>query len=294
MPNLKDIRTRIGSVKNTQKITSAMKMVSAAKLRRAQENAEAARPYALKMEQVIASLVSRVDTNAHPLLVEPEPTNKELVVVVTSNRGLCGGFNSNILRTLERFIRDQEHSSVQIDIVTVGRKVQTYARSRNLNAVADFSDIVGNLSFAQAKRLATMASDHFLNGEYDKIHILYNEFVSAIQYNTILQPLLPLSIDDVLDEVAGVEADASEYIFEPDEESLLGHLLPAHIEVQVLRALLEAEASEHGARMAAMDSATNNAKDMIESLTLQYNRARQAYITKELVEIVSGAEALKG
>jgi F-type H+-transporting ATPase subunit gamma len=268
-----------------------MKMVSAAKLRRAQENAEAARPYALKMEQVISSLVSRVDEGSHPLLVSPEPQNKELVIVITSNRGLCGGYNSNVLRTLERFIKDQGHSDVEIDIVTVGTKGETYARSRELNKVEDFSHVVGNVSFANAKEIATWATERFIGGEYDKVHLLYNEFVSAIQYNTILQLLLPLSLDEA---VGDADDDASEYIFEPDEQSLLGHLLPAHIDVQVLRALLEAEASEHGSRMTAMDSATNNAKDMIDSLTLQYNRARQAYITKELVEIVSGAEALKG
>ncbi len=292
MPNLKEIRTRIATTKNTQKITSAMKMVSAAKLRRAQENAEAARPYALKMEQVISSLVSRVDEGSHPLLVSPEPQSKELVIVITSNRGLCGGYNSNVLRTLERFIRDQAHSNVEIDLVTVGTKGETYTRSRGLNKVEDFSHVVGNVSFAQAKEIATWATERFIGGEYDKVHILYNEFVSAIQYNTTLQLLLPLAIETPAEEAA--EAEASEYIFEPDEQSLLGHLLPAHIDVQVLRALLEAEASEHGSRMTAMDSATNNAKDMIDSLTLQYNRARQAYITKELVEIVSGAEALKG
>ncbi|MEZ4460571.1 MAG: ATP synthase F1 subunit gamma [bacterium] len=293
MPNLKDIRTRIASVKNTQKITSAMKMVSAAKLRRAQERAEQARPYALKMDLVISSVAGRVQDATHPLLQVNELPSKALVIVVTSNRGLCAGFNANVFRTLARFLREQAAAGVEVHLATVGRKGDVFYRTRDTKVARNYTDVIGNISYAKAKKIAQDAIENFVAGEYDRVYIIYNEFVSAIAYNTNIHQLLPLSLDDL---AAAPAADlaASEYIFEPDEDSLLERLLPANIEVQVLRALLEAEASEHAARMSAMDSATTNAKEMISALTLQYNRARQAYITKELVEIVSGAEALKG
>ncbi len=291
MPNLKDIRTRIASVKNTKKITSAMKMVSAAKLRRAQEAAEAARPYALKMDQVIGSLVSRVEEDAHPLLMRPEVEERALVILVSSDRGLCGGFNSNLLRTLDKFIKDRADAGITVDIATAGRKGHVYYRSRDVEIFKNYTDVIGNISFKGAKEIAQEAIAEFIDGTYDLVYVLYNEFISAIAYETTMQHLLPLSIEDFDD--AELEA-GGEYIFEPDEDALLEQLLPTHVEIQVLRALLESEASEHGARMTAMENATNNANDMIDRLTLQYNRARQAYITKELMEIVSGAEALKG
>lgn len=291
MPNLKDIRTRIASVKNTKKITSAMKMVSAAKLRRAQESAEAARPYALKMDQVIGSLVSRVEDDAHPLLQRHEVEDRALVILISSNRGLCGGYNSSLLRTLDRFIKDRADAGVTVDIATVGRKGHVYYRSRDPEIFHNYADVIGDVSFANAKKIAGDAIENFIDGKYDLVYVLFNEFISAIKYETTMQHLLPLSVEDFEEG----ELDAGgEYIFEPGEDELLAHLLPTNIEVQVLRALLEAEASEHSARMAAMENATNNANDMIDRLTLQYNRARQAYITKELMEIVSGAEALKG
>ena len=301
MPNLKDIRKRIASVKNTQKITSAMKMVSAAKLRRAQERAEAARPYAVKMRQVIGSLAERVDPEAHPLLQARESQDKALVIVISSDRGLCGGYNTYVFRTTDKYMRDRKVSGVDFQVATVGRKAVNYFRRTGADDWKNYPDVIGDITYKKAKAIAQDAIAAFLGGEFDNVYLVYNEFVSAIQYNTVVQPLLPLTLEDLGAQNAGgadVAGDdveggvASEYIFEPDEESLLKQLLPAHIEVQVLRALIEAEASEHGARMTAMDNATNNASDMISSLTLQYNRARQAYITKELVEIVSGAEAL--
>lgn len=293
MPNLKDIRKRIASTKNTQKITSAMKMVSAAKLRRAQDRAESARPYALKMNSVISSVAGRVKDSTHPLLQTRETPEKALVIVVTSNRGLCAGFNANVYRTLERFMKDRQTVGIEVHLATVGRKGEVYYRSRDVQVPRNYPDVIGKISYAKAKQIAQDAIEVFVKGEYDHVYIVYNEFVSAIKYNTNVQQLLPLSLEDLAGDPAG-DLAASEYIFEPDESSLLERLLPANIEIQVLRALLEAEASEHGARMTAMDNATTNAKEMISALTLQYNRARQAYITKELVEIVSGAEALKG
>lgn len=294
MANLQDIRKRIASIKNTRKITSAMKMVSAAKLRRAQENAEAARPYALKMETVISSLVSRVDDAAHPLLEKRADEKRALVLIISSNRGLCGGYNTNIFRMMEKFVTDRGIAGIEVDIATIGRKAEINYRNRGPKVIKNYEDVIGNVNFANAKAIAHEAGELFTSGEYDLVYLAFNEFVSVIKYETAIHPLLPLTLEDVVSEVASIDESASEYIFEPDEKSLLATLIPAHIEVQVLRALLEAEASEHASRMTAMDSATTNAKDMISSLTLQYNRARQAYITKELVEIVSGAEALKG
>ncbi len=295
MPSLKDIRKRIATVKNTRKITSAMKMVAAAKLRRAQEAAEASRPYAVKMAQVIASLSSRVEADSHPLLEQRELRDKSLVIVISSNRGLCGGYNSNLLRTVRRYVRDREAGGQEIHLCCLGRKARQAFKGDEFKTWGNYDGIIGDITFANAKQVAQDAIQAFVDGEFDEVHLAYNEFISAIQYNQVVQPLLPLTVEDL---EAGEELDAleggSEYIFEPDEESLLAKLLPSHIEVQVLSALLEAEAAEHGARMTAMDSATNNASDMIDSLTLQYNRARQAYITRELVEIVSGAEALNG
>lgn len=293
MPSLKDIRKRIASVKNTQKITSAMKMVSAAKLRRAQEAAERARPYANRMNEVIGGLARRVDPSAHPLLEQRAVQDKALLIVISSNRGLCGGYNANIFRTTERFVRDREHAGVQFKVVTVGRKAAVFYRNHRLEVVENFTDVIGAVSYAKAKKIARFAVDGFIAGDYDNVYIVYNNFISAINYQTLVEPLLPLTLEDI-EGGEDVAESFSEYVFEPDEATLLSQMLPAHVEIKILHALLEAEASEHGARMTSMDNATNNAVEMIDSLTLQYNRARQAYITKELVEIVSGAEALEG
>jgi len=242
------------------------------------------------MDQVIGSLVSRVEDGAHPLLVRPEVTDNALVILISSDRGLCGGYNANLFRTLDKFIKDRADAGVTVDVATVGRKAHVYYRSRDPEIFENYTGIIGNVTFAGAKEIAQDAIENFIDGRYDLVYVLFNEFVSAIKYETTMQHLLPLSVEDFDAEMEG----GGEYIFEPDEEELLAHLLPSHIEVQILRSLLEAEASEHGARMTAMENATNNANDMIDKLTLQYNRARQAYITKELMEIVSGAEALKG
>ncbi len=293
MANLKDIRKRIATVKSTQKITSAMKMVAAAKLRRAQEAAEAARPYADKMNQVIGGLATRTDPTMHPLLEARSAESNALVIIVSSDRGLCGGYNANIFRATDKFVRDRTASGLQLQVATIGRKSRQYFRKRPVEVDRDFPGVIGHVSYAQAKAIGGYATERFVSGEVDKVYLVYNRFISAIQYETEIEALLPLSLEDIVADDATADA-ISEYIFEPDEASLLAKMLPAHIEVKVLHALLEAEASEHSARMTAMDNATTNANDMIDSLTLTYNRARQAYITKELVEIVSGAEALQG
>lgn len=291
MPNLKDIRKRIAATKNTQKITSAMKMVSAAKLRRAQQAAESARPYAVKMNQVIASLASKVDASKSPLLEPRENINNILVLVVSSDRGLCAGYNSNVFREIERFIATEEVAQTGIKVATIGRKSEGYFKRHRLEVHKNYPGVIGAVTFEKARGIAVEAVQAFKEKEFDAVYVVYNEFISAISYNTKVQQLLPMKVEALGD---GEDELGGEFIFEPNEKQLLELVLPNNVEVQVLRALLEAEASEHGARMAAMDNATRNANDMIESMTLIYNRARQAYITKELVEIVSGAEALKG
>ena len=299
MPNLKDIRTRIGSVKNTRKITKAMKMVAAAKLRRAQEAMQAARPYAVKMKEVIEGLADRVDEDAHPLLESRPEREKILVVVVSSNRGLCGGFNTNLFRAVDRFLKEQQLAGEVIEVASVGRKAREHYNRSGFEIVRSYDDVIGDVNFKKAKKIAGELIADFVEKRYDAVYVCYNKFISAIVAEKMIVPLLPLSVEGA-EEAAEAREDrkkntsAGDFIYEPDVNTLLGQLLPGNVEVQVLQALLESEASEHAARMTAMDSATNNAGDMIDNLTLQYNRARQAYITKEIVEIVSGAESLKG
>lgn len=299
MPNLKDIRNRIDSVKNTQKITKAMKMVAAAKLNRAQERVKAARPYAVKMREVIANLAERVEADAHPLLQERELPASARIYVISSNRGLCGGFNSNLFRAVDTFITDEQFAGESVDVVTIGRKAAGYVRRSNHALADNLQGIIDQVEYDTAADVAQHAVRSFLDGEADEVYVAYNEFISAIQYESHVEPILPLSIDNLRaladeDDQADAQATATEYIYEPDEEALLGEMIPRYVEVQFLRALLESDAAEQGARMTAMDNATNNAADMIDSLTTEYNRARQAYITKEICEIVSGAESLKG
>src|SRR5690554_2661868 len=295
MPSLKDIKSRISSIKNTQKITSAMKMVAGAKLARAQENVEAARPYAAKMSEVIGNLVERAEDSGHPLLDARENPERVLVYAISSDRGLCGGFNSYLFRKVDKFIADEQLSGEKISVVTAGTKGETYFRRTRRHSEAHFDDVIDLPGFEEASRVAKHAVELFTSGDYDNVYIAYNEFVSAIEYETRLVPLLPLS-KELFESAEGADAatESADYIYEPGEEELLAQMLPSYVEVLVLQALLESYAAEWSSRMAAMDSATKNASDMIDSLTLQYNRARQAYITKEICEIVSGAESLKG
>jgi F-type H+-transporting ATPase subunit gamma len=302
MPSLKDIRSRIGSVKNTKKITSAMKLVAASKLSKAEERVEASRPYAAKMQRVIGGLAERADTSSHPLLERAEVPDSMIIVIVSSDRGLCGAFNTNLFRAIDRFIDERDERYSTIDVATVGTKALQYYRREGAEIHKNYKDIIGDVTLQSAKWIARDMMDMFTRGEYDEVYIAFNEYISAINYNTLVEKLLPLEAVDSGEEgeeeaesSGGEELDiASEYIYEPSADELLERLLPSNVEIQVLQALLESGAAEQGSRMVAMDNATSNAEDLIESLTLQYNRARQAYITKELVEIVSGAEALKG
>jgi F-type H+-transporting ATPase subunit gamma len=292
MPSLKDLKVRINSVKSTQKITSAMKMVAAAKLRRAQEQAEAARPYAERMDRMLGSLASAMAgrESAPPLLVGTGRDQTHLIVVMTSDRGLCGGFNSSIVRGARRTIRELLTAGKTVKIICVGRKGRDQLRRDFGKLITESFDDVGRqrLSYADAERIALRITTLYEGGEFDVCTIFYNKFKSAMTQILTGQQLIPFV---GAAGAAGASADLF-YEYEPDEQEILAELLPRNLGVQIFRALLENAASEQGARMTAMDNATRNAGDMINKLTINYNRSRQAYITKELIEIISGAEAL--
>jgi F-type H+-transporting ATPase subunit gamma len=291
VPSLRDIRRRIGSVKSTQQITKAMKMVAAAKLRRAQDAIQRARPYAVLLEQALARVAQRAAAEGgggHPLLA-PRPARVAELVVVTSDRGLAGGFNANIIRRAQRFLVENAGTYEKVLISTMGRKGRDFARARKIAIRKDFSGVHAKLSFEKAHEIAQEFADRYLAGEVDVVFVLYTEFKSAISQKVTLRQLLPVETGTA---PAGAAASV-DFLYEPGRDALLADLVPRHLDVQVWRALLDSAASEHGARMTAMEAATKNAGEIIGALTLQYNRARQAYITKELMEIVSGAEALK-
>ncbi|HEY4743929.1 MAG TPA: ATP synthase F1 subunit gamma [Desulfuromonadaceae bacterium] len=288
MASLKSIKKRIVSVKNTRQITKAMKMVSAAKLRRAQEAVVAARPYAGKLTEVLQSLAGTVEGDLHPLL-EKREAKKLLLIVVTSDRGLCGGFNTNLCKAAERFIKENKADFEQISLMTVGRK--GYEALKNRHAVAkNFPNVLAKPNYQTAAMLAQEVIDGYLAEEYDQVILLFNAFRTVMSQDITFQQLLPV----VPAEKAGADETPVEYIYEPSVGELLAEILPKNIEVQIFKAMLESVAAEHGARMTAMDSASKNANEMIGKLTLQYNRARQAAITTELMEIISGAESIKG
>ncbi|MCL1926003.1 MAG: ATP synthase F1 subunit gamma [Syntrophorhabdaceae bacterium] len=292
MANLRAIRKRISSVKSTQQITRAMKMVSAAKLRRAQEAIVAARPYARKMREVVLSVGSKVDSSAHPLLASRE-VKRLALLVVTSDRGLCGSFNAGLTRYVHRYIAEQQAKYEEIVLYMVGRKGRDFFRRRGVRIHKEYLGVLGTLGQWHVETIASELLEGFVNGEFDEARIVYNEFRSAISQVARIEKLLPLTMD-TLEEGNDENAHDFEYLFEPDKRKILELLLPKYVETDIFRVLLESVAGEHGARMTAMDSATNNSVDMIARLTLQMNRARQATITTELTEIVSGAEALKG
>ena len=293
MATLKVIRRRIATTKNTQKITRAMKLVAAARLRRAQQRITELRPYAEKTREVLRSVASRMgggsEEGAHPLLVE-RPVKKVLLLVLTSDRGLAGAFNSSIQRAADRQLKEFRERGHEVTLATVGRKGRDFFRRRSVDIRHDFTGIPeGNAEKAQ--EIARTLTHDFIEGEVDEVWVIFNEFKSAMTQKVVVQRVLPIPTQSSGDEPE--TARGGDYIFEPSREALLDRLLPMYVEVTVFRALLDSWASEHGARMTAMDSATNNAKKMIAKLTLDYNRARQAAITKELMEIIGGAEALK-
>ncbi|HXC50739.1 MAG TPA: ATP synthase F1 subunit gamma [Candidatus Limnocylindrales bacterium] len=283
MPNLKQTRKRIASVRSTQQITKAMKMVSAAKLRRAQEAAEKARPYGTRLNELLASVAASAGDGSHPFL-EPGAAKPAELVVVTSDRGLCGGYNTNLIKTAEIFLRSEAGQGATV--VACGRRGDDYFRRHYPQRItAHF--INQPYTLALAREVAALVSKRFREHEVGSVHLVSSKFRSAISQFPVREQLLPV------ERSAETEGNA-EYLFEPEAAELLGTLLERYVDTKIFQAFLESTASEHGARMTAMDSATRNASDMIERLTLQMNRARQATITTELMEIVGGAEALKG
>jgi F-type H+-transporting ATPase subunit gamma len=298
MPSLKDLRVRINSVKNTRKITSAMKMVAASKLRRAQEQAEAARPYALRMERMLGSLAAALgeSAGAPQLLAGNGKDDVHLVVVLTSDRGLCGGFNGSVVRGARAYIRKLLASGKTVKLMAIGRKGRDQLKGEFAPIMFKTVEGVGKpkLRFEEGAEVAQLLADMYAAGEFDVGTLIYNRFKSAITQELTIQQLIPFTVPaapatETAMTSAGVPAI---YEFEPDENEILADLLPRNLSVQVFRAMLESFAGEQGARMAAMDNATRNAGDMINKLTLNYNRTRQAVITREMIEIVSGAEAV--
>jgi len=281
-----DIRRRIKSVKNTKQITKAMKMVAAAKLRRAQDRMMAARPFAAALKQVLASVASRTEVADHPLLQEREEKNV-LFLIVTADKGLSGAFNTNIIKGAQNTIRDRQWISLQL--IPIGRKANDFFRRRAIPIRHQAVNIFGTLSTKDAKDLVSIVIEDYTSEKVDAVYAIYNEFKSVMQQNIIVEKLLPF------DKKVAESGEASiDYIYEPGPEQILSELLPRHLEFQIYRILLESAAAEQGARMTAMESATKNASDMIDHLTLTYNRIRQASITKEIIEIVSGAAAAQG
>ncbi len=305
MPSLKTIRKRISSVKSTQKITRAMKMVAGARLTRAQQRIVALRPYAVKTSEILTSVAASavadkedkdasidvVETPLHPLLVR-RPEKKVLYVVLSSDRGLCGAFNATISKAAEREWKRQEAEGATVTFATIGKKAREYLQRRKGTVDHDFLRMMEGLELGRVKVVSEWLVSRYKKCEYDAIYLIYNEFKSAITQTLRVEPLLPLRAPEKPTE-KNAAPSSTEFEFEPNREQLLDSLVPMYIDITIYRALLESQASEFGARMSAMDAATRNAKDMIGRLTLVYNRARQAGITKELMEIVGGAEALK-
>jgi len=284
MPNLRDIRRRIRSVKSTQQVTRAMKIVAAAKLRRAQDRILATRPYAHQMRHVLASLAARTDPSRHPLLRVREVKKMELLVV-SADKGLCGPFNANVLRKTGQLLADNK--ALEVTLQTVGKKARDFFRRRDVTITTSHVDFSRGVQYSHAAGIARNLADRFVAGELDAVYMIYNEFKSVVQQRIVAEKLLP--IRDLETEGQTVHSD---YIYEPSPEKLLDAMLPRHVEYQILRALLESTAAEFAARMTAMDSATRNAGDLILGLTRTMNRVRQAAITREIIEVVSGADAL--
>jgi F-type H+-transporting ATPase subunit gamma len=292
MPSLIDMRRRIRSVRNTQQITKAMKMISAARLRKAQERAFRARPYAGLLKEVLESLAARSREQAeggppHPLLAV-RPQERLLALVLTGDRGLCGAFNTSIIRAAERFLAD--HRQQQVEMVLIGRKGRDYFRRRDVKSVQEYVNIFTRLDYGHAREIASAVIASYTEESSDGVFLIYNEFKSVLSQRVVVERLLPLAEFQASPESAPSTVKV-DYIYEEPPEEIYARLMPRYVEVQVFRALLESGAAEHAARMTAMDSATNNAGDMIDSLTLRMNRIRQAAITREIIEIVSGASA---
>jgi len=297
MANLRDIRNRITSVNNTIQITKAMKMVAAAKLRKAQNRMIETRPYASKLGDVVSRL-AKGNKSDNELLRIPERVERVLLIVVGSDRGLCGGFNNNLFKVVEASIRSDLSSFLEedrLDLVCIGKKADAYFKKRNYPVVASYPGFFDHLNFSDAASIVEEAREGFVTGAFDEVFIAYNEFKSVISQNRVVRKVLPINPDSLIKHVSGDDSESLiDYIYEPDAESILNRLLPLHLNMELWGAVLESNAAEQGARMAAMDNATENAKELEEDLRLRYNQARQSAITTEISEIVSGAQALGG
>jgi F-type H+-transporting ATPase subunit gamma len=289
MPTLREVKKRIRTVISTRRITKAMEMVAAAKLRRSQQRVEQAKPYAKKLDEMLSHLASgSVSEIAHPYF-EVRPVKRRTLVVIASDRGLCGSFNSNLLRVSQTWIK--EHQDVELEMVVVGKRARDFYKRRGGNIIEYYGDWGGVIDFGRAREIAAYLTNRFMSHETDEIHLAFTRFISMVKYRTGVEQYLPVARPDV----GGQEgAAASDYIFEPSSHQIYAQLMPSYANTKLLTALLESFASEHGSRMIAMGNATKNAGEMVNNLTLQYNKARQGQITKELLEIVSGAEALAG
>lgn len=293
MASLKDIRAQIASTKNTQQITKAMKLVSASKLRKAQNNIVGMRPYALSLRRVISD-IAVTQKVTHPLMGQRKDTKNLLMVVLTSDRGLCGAFNTNINKFAENYIKENKASLEKLDFIFVGKRGLDYFLKRNITPIDSITRLDKDISYKLASRVAEKLLKDFLSGTYDEVRLVYNEFKSAIEHKVVCETMLPvdLGLSSFTDEI-NVSKFSKDLVFEPNPEKLIEQLLIKHFDLQIYRAMSESVAAEHGARMTAMENASNNAKDLINKLTLTYNKLRQEKITTELIEIVSGAEALK-
>ncbi len=286
MATIREIRRRITAVKSTQKITRAMQMVAAAKLRRAQENMLKARPYAKQLDDLIGRVAMRTKRDLHPLLSERAEVNKILLIVVTADSGLCGAFNSNAIKAAQRFV--EQHEGTQVDLFCVGRKGRDFFKKRDYTLVGEKVLFFNHMKYADSVDIISQVKDLFLEGGYDQVDVLFNEFKSAIQHVEQKKQLLPLEPSEPEEGVNQID-----YLYEPDEFKIFDRLIPYHLEIQLWRVLLESLAAEMGAKMAAMDAATENANELLNTLSITYNRARQALITNEISEIVGGAEGLQ-
>ncbi len=289
MPSLKDIKTRIDSVKTTRQVTSAMKMVSAAKLKKAQDDIVQLRPYADKLNDIIIDLVGAIDSEIELKLAENRAPDQVLVVMITSNRGLCGAFNSSIVKAVNNLIRNEYSSHLKngfIDVMAIGKQGEKLLKSSGIDCISEHNNIYSNISFNTIDSISTAIINDFLKNKYDKVILVYNEFVNAAVQNVSVNQFLPLELPE-LD-----NSYSSPYLYEPNEQEILNDLIPQSLKTLFFKAILESIASEHGARMTSMHKATDNATDLIKELELSYNKARQAAITNEILEIVGGAEAL--
>ncbi|GAB5408694.1 MAG: F0F1 ATP synthase subunit gamma [Balneolaceae bacterium] len=296
MANLRDIRNRISTVNNTQQITKAMKMVAAAKLRKAQERMVQTRPYASKIQDVVGRLVGS-SSDSNPIMRSTEEVKNVLMIVVGSDRGLCGGFNNNLFKEVEKTIESdfQEHRDQNtLSLITLGKKAGAYFKKRKYNVIEFHPGFFDDLQYSSTSEIMAAVTESFVSQEYDEVFIAFNEFKSVIAQNRRIDKVLPIDPSSISGSSDDASKDSNDYIFEPDSEAILEKLLPLHLNIQLWKAVLESNASEQGARMSAMDSATENAKDLERDLRLKYNQARQSAITTEISEIVSGAQALGG